>query len=32
LGDAVFGTLDAMKGEALAEYIAVKKASDLQKT
>lgn len=24
-GDAVFGTLDAMKGEALAEYIVVKK-------
>lgn len=27
IGDAVFGTLDAMKGEALAEYIAVKKES-----
>lgn len=27
IGDAVFGTLDAMKGEALAEYIVVKKES-----
>ena len=25
IGDEVFGTLDAMKGEALAEYIVVKK-------
>jgi NADPH:quinone reductase-like Zn-dependent oxidoreductase len=31
IGDAVFGTLDAMKGEALAEYIAVKKASIYKK-
>jgi NADPH:quinone reductase-like Zn-dependent oxidoreductase len=31
VGDAVFGTLDAMKGEALAEYIVVKKDSIYKK-
>jgi len=30
-GDEVFGTLDAMKGEALAEYIVVKKESIFKK-
>lgn len=31
LGDAVFGTLNAMKGEALAEYIVVKKETIFKK-
>lgn len=31
IGDAVFGTLDAMKGEALAEYIVVKKETIYKK-
>jgi NADPH:quinone reductase-like Zn-dependent oxidoreductase len=31
IGDAVFGTLDAMKGEALAEYIAVKEETIYKK-
>lgn len=31
VGDAVFGTLDAMKGEALAEYLAVKQDTIYQK-
>lgn len=31
IGDEVFGTLDAMKGEALAEYIVVKKESIYKK-
>ncbi len=31
VGDAIFGALDAMKGEALAEYIAVKEANIYQK-
>jgi NADPH:quinone reductase-like Zn-dependent oxidoreductase len=31
IGDAVFGTLNAMKGEALAEYIVVKKESIYKK-
>jgi NADPH:quinone reductase-like Zn-dependent oxidoreductase len=31
MGDAVFGTLNAMKGEALAEYIVVKKETICKK-
>lgn len=31
VGDAVFGALDAMKGEALAEYIVVKEANIYEK-
>lgn len=31
MGDDVFGTLDAMKGEALAEYIVVKKETIIKK-
>lgn len=31
IGEAIFGTLDAMKGEALAEYIVVKKESIYKK-
>lgn len=31
IGDSVFGTLDAMKGEALAEYIVVKKEAICKK-
>ena len=31
IGEAVFGTLDAMKGEALAEYIVVKKETIYKK-